>query len=127
MGLCEAFTKVAIETTLTGDLVFATDWARVVVLRPEGRNLRFVTFINDASHLKNLDYNMPERRDLDLFLDVQGLRAWMVSLDRHIENIGRRKKKMQKTLSGTFSPWQTTSESMRSFQFRTPKLGREEQ
>jgi hypothetical protein len=49
----------------------------------------------------------------------------MVSLDRHIENIGR--KKMQKTLSGTLSPWQTTSESMRSFQFRTPKLGREEQ
>jgi hypothetical protein len=62
------------------------------VLRPEGSNLRFVTFIDDASHPKNFDYNVPERRDLDLFLEVQGLRAGMVSLDRHIENIGRRKK-----------------------------------
>ena len=73
MGPCEAFTKVAIETTLpvqTGNLVFATDWSRVVVLRPEGCNFRFVTFIDDASHLKNLDYKVPERRDLDLFLDV---------------------------------------------------------
>lgn len=48
--------------------------------------------------LEGLEYDVLVRRDIGLFLDLKGIEAWMVGLDRHITDMGRKKLEAEKAV-----------------------------